>query len=662
MRRTSVAMIPAEDGRVVPVPLPCVAAEEQHTLERGARPYSVEEILTEVFREDFREDIQAYMDARPEEAAGMRGAEEVRLLRLSEPGVESSLRQPACTTAVDLVFRATAEALVPAGEEGQAGGRVKKRFSAAYRLRYLLGLYSGRCSAPVIAREECFPRDVITRQEEAVTNRYLLPVLYAEDYPLAAARMLERYYPEALRKPTAVDGRELAGRMGLHVRRVRFEKGSDIQGRIYFEESLVTYRDEKGKRVEEKVPAMTVLINRDLCPTPEIENSTLVHECCHVYLDTLFFRLQRLSGRPLPAYTSRKRNRKRFAPGSGPVEWMELQAEKLPAYLLMEERNTRQVIRELLAAAGGDRSPESMYRVVCRLAEVFQVSRAMAKVRMIELGYTEAEGVYAYIDNVRIPDYGCGGAWGEGITYAIARADAGALLRESKPFAEALRSGRYTYAEGHYCLNAAPYIVKDGRHGKHLSAYARHHIEECCISFTVQGRYAGAVYEDAKAARKTPVKDKYQSRHGLGAEPETKARVKENTLFAQDAQLWAKMKSAMPDSLGEAVQMILDEKGISQMELAMRMGVSRAAWRKWCAERMSLRHVTAICIALDVRGDIGLELVRLAGRSFLNNREDNLLLSMLFETADMTVARANDIMREQKLPPLTEGRDEELAG
>ena len=52
----------------------------------------------------------------------------------------------------------------------------------------------------------------------------------------------------------------------------------------------------------------------------------------------------------------------------------------------------------------------------------------MAKYRMIELGYPEAEGVYAYIDNVRIPDYGCSGLWERGITYAISLADAGALL------------------------------------------------------------------------------------------------------------------------------------------------------------------------------------------------------------------------------------------
>ena len=122
-----------------------------------------------------------------------------------------------------------------------------------------------------------------------------------------------------------------------------------------------------------------------------------------------------------------------------------------------------------------------------------------------------------------------------------------------------------------------------------------------------------------------------------------------------------KLKMGMPDGIGSAIQLILDEKGITQMELAMRMGVNRTAWRKWCAEKMSLRHIVAICIALDVRADIGMELVRLAGHSFLNNKEHNILLAMMYETKDLTVARANEILRQEKLAPLTEGRDEEIA-
>ena len=666
MSSLGISMIPSASG-IVPVLMPVYEAEEQNSLERGSRPYTVVEILREVFKEDFRKAIQGYMDMCPQGAAKAIGNDEAKDFRLGwlgEPRVESSLSQPACTTAVDLIFRATVEALVPMEsaaltEEGDLMER--KRFPADFRVRYLLGLWDKTCSAPMIAPCAYFPSDYITEQKTSITNQYLLPIMHTADYAEVGRRMLKRYYPEALEKPTAVNGWELAEKMKLNIRKVRYEKGSDIQGRIYFDWTWVTLRDAEGVVKPEKIPPMTILINTDLCTTPEIENSTIVHECCHVYLDLPFFKLQMLSGKPFTSYTSRKRKRKLYSQTNSAIDWMELQAEKLPAYVLMEEETTRRQIETLLAQRGGERSPENMLWIMQTLAASRNVSRSMAKYRMIELGYQEAEGIYVYVDNQRIPDYGCGGVWRRGITYTISRNESASLLRESEDFRIALSSGCYVYIEGHYCLDDDSYIEFRDRQYRRLSAYARHHIEECCISFSVRGRYASAEYEDAQAARKKEVKDKYQSRHDLDAEPESKERVLQNKRFTDDAVIWTQLKANMPDSFRQAIQDIIDLKGISQNELAMRMGVSRAAPRKWCSGKPSLRHVVALCIAMDVRGDVGEELVRLAGLSFQNNNEHSILRGMIYETGDLTVARANEIMRQNKYLPLTNGADEEIA-
>ena len=102
MRTSSLFMAQSNDT-VVPIVMPSNAAQTPKTLERGSRPYSVVEILRDVFQEDFRKAIQDYMEQYPESAEaaiGVSGAKELRLLYLSEPKVESSLRQPACSTAV----------------------------------------------------------------------------------------------------------------------------------------------------------------------------------------------------------------------------------------------------------------------------------------------------------------------------------------------------------------------------------------------------------------------------------------------------------------------------------------------------------------------------------------------------------------------------------
>ena len=636
--------------------VPVYDAEEHNSLERGSRPYTVVEILKEVFNEDFRNAIQTYMDKYPEimgRVLCQKGATNFKLLWLGKPKVESSLSQPACSTAVDLIFRTSVEAMIPTSN----GIMKMRRFNIAFRIRYLLGLWSRTCSAPIMAPLDYFPKDYITEQKTAITNQFLLPIMYSADYAKVGREMLKRYYPEALENPMAVNGLELAKRMKLKVKRVRFPGGSGIQGRIYFDRTKVVVLDVNGRIKNETVEPMTILINIDMCPTAIIENSTIVHECCHVFLDLPFFMLQMLSGKPFTSYTSRKRTKKQFSQDNGPIDWMELQAEKLIAFVLMEEKNTKKKIEEFLTECGGVRSPENIYWVMCKLADYFNVSKSMAKYRMIELGYPEAEGIYVYIENRRIPDYGCTGEWKQGITYAVSMADAGALIRESKSFRTALQSGMYTHVEGHFCLNIERYVKNDHRRMKCLTEYARHHIDECCISFKVNGRYANTTYEDAQAARKKEIKDKYQSRHEMNAEPDCKERIDQNYYFFNDSILWVKLKQNMPDGLGAAVQLILDEKGVSQEELAMRLGVSRTAWRKWCTKNISLRHIVAMCIALDVRADIGIELVRLAGQRFQNNKEHNLLLAMIYETRDLTVPRANEIMKQEKLPPLTEGQD-----
>ena len=86
--------------------------------------------------------------------------------------------------------------------------------------------------------------------------------------------------------------------MKLIVRTVRLPKGSDARGLIFFSDSRVKILDDNDNETEISAFPLTILLNTDLCPTGEIRNSTLVHECVHAYLDYRFFMLQSLGGKP----------------------------------------------------------------------------------------------------------------------------------------------------------------------------------------------------------------------------------------------------------------------------------------------------------------------------------------------------------------------------
>lgn len=251
--------------------------------------------------------------------------------------------------------------------------------------------------------------------------------------------------------------------MKLIVRTVRLPKGSDARGLIFFSDSRVKILDDNDNETEISAFPLTILLNTDLCPTGEIRNSTLVHECVHAYLDYRFFMLQSLGGKPYNSCMGRSLSPIKYVRTNSPIEWMELHAEKLPAYILMEESNTRNYIEDLYDRCHWDTSPGNVMSIVEQLAKKFGVSRSMAKYRMIELGFPEAEGVYCYIDGRRIPDHGCSEQWEKGVTYTISRMDAAMLLNRSCEFKAALRSGSYTYVDGHYCLDSSKFVIGTGR-------------------------------------------------------------------------------------------------------------------------------------------------------------------------------------------------------
>lgn len=76
---------------------------------------------------------------------------------------------------------------------------------------------------------------------------------------------------------------------------------------------------------------------------------------------------------------------------------------------------------------------------------------------------------------------------------------------------------------------------------------------------------------------------------------------------------WDEVKRALPDDIKEAIFFVMKKKGLSQEEVGMRLGVTRTTFIGWFKGKISLRHVVAICIAMDVRFDISMEFVRLAG-------------------------------------------------
>lgn len=571
-------------------------------------------------------------------------ARKLRLLSYAYRLTESCIQQPVQGTVVDMIFRCTVEG-------DQDGGR--KLAVEDFRVRYILDMRpcEQKCIGPLI-----FPcrKDEVPENRRIKTNDYLLPIIYTEDYERLAHEIIECYFPE---DPERLDAEELAKRMGLAVRDVRFRDPA-IMGQIYYDFATAELLDDAGRVYTARIHPGTILVSKDNCATPAARSSTIAHECSHMYLDRWHFLLQMMGGAKMP-YTNRKKGLKgsfTLYQKKTPIDWMELQCEKISAYILMERDSTKKYIEKQLA---GKRDPVSVRRTILSMAERYKVSKTMAKYRMAELGFSEAEGVFCYVNGISVPDHGCAGKWPDGVTYTIPLPDVTALAERDAWLGQALLSGQYLYVEGHVCRNQKKYAGCD-RHGMfYLTSYARNHMDECCVAFRPLWRYREGIHHPGGAARNKSreVTDRYCSRYKLESAPEETGYTEENSLFFHDSMLWGEYFYEMADDYREAILDIMKKKGITQEKLSLELGVDRKVVYNFLnAGEPSVEHMVGVCVALKLPYFVSMKLIQNAGSALRRTELHHLYRQFLMQADRLSVERCNDILKQKKYPPLFQGK------
>lgn len=630
------------------------------TVERTdiCQPYSVAEVLQNVFHADFQTVLENYVRTETEqiqEAGVLPGAEGMKVRLWSYLKTLSKLQQPTDRTVVDVILQSRLEGQYKDGET--------RYESADFRLRYIFDLRVCHqcCIGPLVWVYKDWEDDPALSGFAFDTNDYLLPILYNSDYETVAHAILDDFFPEAKREiggdASVVSSEELARRMGLRVLDVRFADKT-VMGQLYYNYGEAHLLDDSGKTYAQIIRPGTILVNQDNCATAATRNSTIAHECCHMYLDRWFFLLQMMTGRKYTPYSSRRRENRRYHHKNDALDWMELQCEKLPAYLLLERNDVIDYVEARLKQCNWKKTPENIRAIVDGLAERYEVSYQMAKYRMIELGYCEAGGIRNYVNDMVIPDHGCTWLWPANMTFTISAKDAALLAASDSEFERVICSGRYRYVEGHFCLNTDKYILRNYYGKPHLTVYARCHMEECCLGFTVGGRYRRTEYAVSKVARnKTePVTDKYRAAYRLVAEPGSSEYEKENQAMVDDGLLWLEFYKNIPDDFAEMIKAIMKRKGITQENLSFELGVDRKALLNYLnQDRPSVAHVVGICVALKVPYFISMEILGAAGIKLRSTEQDFLYRQFLLNAENLTVSRCEDILKQHNEKPLFRG-------
>ena len=517
-------------------------------------------------------------------------------------------------------------------------------------------------------------------------DEYLIPYTSEILLDSEGIDILSTFYPEALDKPCRIEGTALAERMNLDVEYYRLTPDSAIRGQMYFEEREITVLNNKGMKIPKVIPANTIVIDLTTCEDEDGGlnkgklHDTIIHECFHAYKHRLFYLGQRLYNEEISCLSCSVSGERAGAAldegielqgswnpddaamaasrldNKSPIDWIEWQANKATPRIRMPARTTTAKIEELYEKyhkrypnmAG----PKLIDNVVVDLAKFFGVSKQSAKLRMIELGYSEAKGVLNYVNGAYVENHTFApGTLGRNQTFTIEFTDAVSLYADNAAFQARVNSGRYQYVDGHFCLSDTRFLYR--RNGElHLTTYAKSHMDECCLIFTVRYGKPTYVYREGILQKEASAGKVYTDYVEQRAE---------QIDFRAEAERISQIIYDLPMSPCGTLKAHMDRRGYTIDRLVAKSGVSYETIKRLRSKpdyRISKANALAICFGLQLEPLLSNDWLNKIGISFTNSADDvlyNLLLNSMYRCPVSTV---NSKLQSYGLPPLCRGAQE----
>lgn len=510
------------------------------------------------------------------------------------------------------------------------------------------------------------------RKKPGQLSDYLVPIIHKEDLDATAEDFLHQYYPEALEKPTRISVQELTKRMGLTIRQEHLTKNCSVFGQVFFDDCIVPcYDQERGVYKDVAVEEGTVLVDPDVffMYTLGSYNNTIVHECVHWGLHRRFFELEKLYNPEAKSIICQVREGEANEKKRSPLEWMEWQANQLAPRIMMPATQARAKIEELFENKRMEfpHAPDSdiLERVIIDLAEFFGASKQAAKIRMIDLGYNEAIGVFNYTDRHYVQGHSFQSkALAKNQTFNISQSDLAFLFATDNVFRPKIESGSYVYVDSHLCINNSKYIGRTAAGTACLTDYALQHMDECCLAFDVttkKVRDYGVAYYTECALFKSALSDSKEEvsfpdnafNKAIDAAALDNAEFRESVLAQRRA-----IKLLAPMEFPEALDKLMQDMHVTNDALANDCLLSPDTIRRFRTggKHPKLPTVIALCVGLKLPSLISGELVKKAGYSFNYSERDIAYQVILSSMTQNSIYECNEMLASLNLGTLT--RDE----
>lgn len=468
-----------------------------------------------------------------------------------------------------------------------------------------------------------------TYQAEKAIPDTLIPDLPKAQLEATATKTLRELYPAALRNAIPVPASAIARKLGLSVQFACIDTDGEVLGKIFFEDSTTAVQDVPGgmNRIL-NVARGTILVNHrpDGRYDPRVYNNTIVHECVHWMLHRQAYQLQKANDPQLTSIACRRSSALGRSREWTPQERMEWQANALAPRILMPEWSTRMLTDQWLRRMEKLDPKYRMDRIVEKLSCHYEVSRSLARIRLIELGYPDAELGYTAPTQ-----------------FEISYSDATQEFSRNPKFRDALTTGAYSYVDQRFCLRNNRYINRAEDGTLHLTAYAIAHPAECCIGFDVQRR--------ARWANDGMLRDR-------GKVPQFAEAATEVQQLVKTSQDVSRVLQSLPQSFGGTLEAHMRRKGVTQEQLAESALMTDRRIRTYCIDdqMVALPRVVALCVGLKLHPIFAFDLVKKAGYQF-NQTSDHVAYQMiLLSMTQHSIYECNEYLNILGLKPI--GKEE----
>lgn len=507
--------------------------------------------------------------------------------------------------------------------------------------------------------------DEILWNKENAISPYLVPYIYINDMDDLAEEFLTEYYPEALEKMAPVDPILVVKRMGLELKEARITQTGSIFGQIFFEDGTSSYYNPETDSYErEYIDSGTILYDPEIFFMRSLGsvNNTIIHECLHWFLHKPFMDLQNL-------YVSQKNisclvdESKKNDKDKSQYEWLEWQCSHLAPRILMPKIWVKILIENLYEEYGyadeQSDKPLIVASVIKKIAETFNVSKMSAKIRMLDLGYKEAEGVLNYVDDRYLENFDTENfIFRKGETFIISDVAALKLYETNITLRGLIDQRKLIYIENKICVNLPKYIEKN-EETICLTGYAKEHPEECCITIVQRkekNRKVGMhYYHKTILFSSAIVNEMVYADANLDSE-HNKGVLRQMVDTVDTVNEIAAIIENLPRTFHETLIAHMKRKKCSVLNLVSEAHVYKQKitdMRNNPNGRWQLDEVLAVCIGLHLHPELIFDMLEKAGVDIrYNSRENIFYRGMIHQHYKASIQVWNEKLKERGYPLL----------